>query len=172
MPRHMNVVVSAREQAKHLVEKVVHRSDNEPKVQAVTVAASRNDVAELFQDAERLSVVFGDVAQVDDTGFGKLAWRFHVVGGADVTWDCVVTSDDDGVRYAEVSPGSAVGITLALRAAPADRGTEVVARANPAGPELLTGPALFKALYRARALLQTGEVPTIEYNPSARTSRR
>jgi hypothetical protein len=31
---------------------------------------------------------------------------------------------------------------------------------------------LFKALYRARAILMTGEVPTIKHNPSARASAR
>jgi len=39
-------------------------------------------------------------------------------------------------------------------------------------PGLLTGAIAFKLLYRMRALLQTGELPTLEHNPSARPGAR
>ncbi|MCW2552947.1 MAG: putative integral rane protein [Mycobacterium sp.] len=52
------------------------------------------------------------------------------------------------------------------------RRTEVIARVSSPAPGALTGALTFKALYRARALLMTGEMPTIRYNPSARDSDR
>jgi hypothetical protein len=64
------------------------------------------------------------------------------------------------------------GIVLEFGDAPQDRGTEVIARVSSPAPGVLTGPLAFKALYRARALLMTGEVPTIKSNPSARDADR
>ncbi|WP_280506943.1 hypothetical protein [Nocardia farcinica] len=56
--------------------------------------------------------------------------------------------------------------------APADLGTEVTLRVTAPVPGLLTGAVAFKVLYRARALLQTGELPTLAHNPSARAGAR
>ena len=84
-------------------------------------------------------------------------------------WNCVVSSEEgERLRFVDVNPESEMGIVLEFRDAPQHRGTEVIGRINAAAPGALTGPLLFKALYRARALLMTGELPTIKYNPSAR----
>jgi hypothetical protein len=48
----------------------------------------------------------------------------------------------------------------------------VTLRVEAPAPRLLSGAAAFKVLYRLRALMQTGEVPTIKSNPSARASAR
>ncbi len=89
------------------------------------------------------------------------------------TWDCVVAVEDDAImRFVDVNPEKSAGIMVQFREAPQDRGTEVIARTTSPGPGALTGVLTFKVLYRARALLMTGEVPTIEFNPSARDSDR
>ena len=61
---------------------------------------------------------------------------------------------------------------VAFRPAPNHLGTELSLRLKTPAPDLLTGALAFKILYRCRALLQTGEVPTIRSNPSARPSAR
>ena len=76
------------------------------------------------------------------------------------------------LRFIDVQPDSAAHVLLEFRDASRDRGTEIVARVSAPAPGLLTGPLTFKALYRARALLQTGEVPTLHHNSSARASDR
>ncbi|KWX26087.1 hypothetical protein AFM11_02255 [Mycolicibacterium wolinskyi] len=171
----MNVVDTAKQQAKQLAHKVVEKVGEkvtaDSRVQAITIARPRAEVLDLFQDPERLSRIFGDIADVTDAGADRLRWTF--AGDDGPVWDCVVSREGDNrLRYVDVNPERAAGLTLDFSDAPGDRGTEVVARVTAPGPGALTGVLTFKALYRARALLQTGEVPTIARNPSARDSSR
>lgn len=173
----MNVVDTARTQVKQIVEKVTDKVtdavSSDSKIQAVTIARPRNEVMHHFQDAGFLSQVFGDVADVQEAGPERLRWTFRFDGNEGTAWDCVVAAEDDmQLRFVDVNPDKSPGIVLNFRDAPQDRGTEVVARTTSPAPGALTGPLTFKALYRARALLMTGEVPTIQYNPSARDSDR
>jgi uncharacterized membrane protein len=171
----MNVVDTAREQVKHLVEvvtdKVTDAATTESRIQAITIGRPRADVIRLFQDAELLAEVVGDFAEVHSAGEGRLRWTFLFDGG--VAWDCVIVIEDDiRVRFVDVNPDRTAELTLEFRDAPQDRGTEVTARVSSPAPGTLTGPLAYKMLYRARAVLLTGEAPTIKYNPSARDSQR
>ncbi|BBY26758.1 hypothetical protein [Mycolicibacterium sediminis] len=163
----MNVLDTAKAQVKQLVEKVTERPAST--TQAVTIGKPRDDVKSLLHDADRLSQVFGDVAEVRETGPDRLRWTF---GDDGPTWDCIVSSEADTIRYVDVQADSSADIVVDLRDAPGGRGTEVIARISTPAPGVLTGVLLYKALYRARALLQTGEVPTLQCNPSARDSTR
>lgn len=163
----MNVVDAAKEQVRHLAEKLTHAT--EPATQALTVSRPRPDVVELFRDPVRLSQVFGDIAEVQAHGPDRQRWTF--LDGP--TWECVVTAEGDSrLRFTGVNAQDPVGLTLDFRDAPQDRGTEVIAHVSTPAPGVLTGALAFKALYRARALLLTGEIPTIKHNPSARHSDR
>jgi uncharacterized membrane protein len=180
----MSVVESAKAHVKQIVEKVTESvlvaATTESRVQAVTIPRPRLEVMNLFRDAERLSQVLGDVAEVQSVGPDRLRWRFVLDGADGPAWDCVVSVDDESqLRYVDADAANAdggtdgsVGLVLQFRDAPQDRGTEVIARVSAPAPGALTGALAFKLLYRARALLVTGEVPTIKYNPSARDSDR
>jgi uncharacterized membrane protein len=168
----VNVIDSAKEHAKGLASKVMHTAEHEPSSQSLTIGGSKHAVTELFQDAGRLSQVLGDLADVENTGPRRQRWVFAGDDDEQTVWECVVAADEQTIEFVDVQPDSAHRIVLELSDAPQDRGTEVIARVSSPAPGLLTGPLLFKALYRARALLQTGEVPTIEQNPSARTTNR
>lgn len=175
---HVNVVDSTKEHVKQLVEKVAQKVAEaapagvsfDSRVQAVTIGRPRAEVMHFFTDANRLSEVFGDIAEVSSTGPDRMRWKFT---GGDLEWECVVVTEDESrLRFVDVDPNESTGIVLELRDAPRDRGTEVIARVSSPAPGALTGLLTFKALYRARALLTTGEVPTIRHNPSARASNR
>jgi uncharacterized membrane protein len=177
----MSVVQRAKERVTEIVdkmsetvsEKVLNTVTTESRVQAVTISRPRGEVLALFQDANRLSEVFGDVADVSSTGPDHLRWKFTFDGRDGPEWECVVVAEGDTrLRFSDVDPDRRIGIVLEFRDAPQGRGTEVIARVSSPAPGALTGPLTFKALYRARALVTTGEVPTIEYNPSARHSDR
>lgn len=174
----MNVVDSTREHVKQLVEKVAQKVAEttaagvsfDSSIQAVTIGRPRAEVMHFFTDAHRLSEVFGDFAEVISTGPDRMRWKFT---RGSVEWECVVVTEDESrLRFVDVEPDEDTGIVLEFRDAPRDRGTEVIARVSSPAPGALTGVLTFKALYRARALLTTGEVPTIRHNPSARASDR
>ena len=172
----MNVVDTAKAQVKHLAEKVAEKvadaAATDSRVQAVTIARPRTEVIALFRDPQRLSQVFGDIAEVNEAGHDRMRWTF-LLDGHGPAWDCVVSVEGDNrLRYVDVNPDKPAEIILDFSDAPQDRGTEVVTRATAPLPGMLTGALIFKALYRARALLQTGEVPTIKRNPGARDSPR
>jgi uncharacterized membrane protein len=175
----MNVVDTAKDQVKHLAEKVVEivadkitdAAATESRTQAITIARPRADIIRLFQDAELLAEVVGDFAEVHSTGDGRLRWTFR--DGDGPAWDCLIKVDGDTrLRYVDVDPDRTAELTLDFRDAPSDRGTEVLARVSSPVPGALTGALAYKLLYKARAVLQTGEAPTINDNPSARDSRR
>ncbi|SEH48200.1 hypothetical protein SAMN04489835_0321 [Mycolicibacterium rutilum] len=170
----MNVVDTALAQAKQVIgkvtEKVTDAATAESHIQAITIGKPRREVIDLFRDPVGLSQVFGDIADVHEAGVDRLRWAFFGDGPA---WDCVVSLEDESrLRYVDVDPEKDIGVTLLFRDAPQDRGTEVIGKASAPAPGALTGLVIYKALYRARALLQTGEVPTIKHNPSARDSQR
>ncbi|MGE2731786.1 hypothetical protein ACQI4F_20115 [Mycolicibacterium vaccae] len=168
----MNVVDAAKKQVKNLAERVTDLAaevapTNESRVQAVTVARPRAEVIRLFQDAERLAEVVRDFAGLHSAGEGRMRWTFR--GDEGPTWDCVVTVEDGTrVRYVDVNPNHSEEFYLDFRDAPQGRGTEVIARLSSPAPGALTGLLVYKTLYRARALLQTGEVPTLSATPAAR----
>jgi uncharacterized membrane protein len=174
---YVNVVIGTKEHVKRLAEKVADKvldtATTESKVQAVTIGRPRHEVLALFQDPNRLSEVFGDIADVSSTGPQRLRWKFALDGSDLPEWEClVITEGDDRLRFVDADRDSNTGIVIDFRDAPRDRGTEVIARVSSPAPGALSGVLTFKALYRARALVLTGEVPTIKYNPSARDSDR
>jgi hypothetical protein len=174
----VNVVDSTKEHVKQIVDKVAKKvAEKAPAgvgfdsgVQAVTIGRPRAEVMQFFTDASRLSEVFGDIAEVSSIGPDRMRWKF---AGEGPEWECVVVTEDDArLRFVDVDPNASTGIVLELRDAPRDRGTEVIARVSSPAPGALSGVLTFKVLYRARALVTTGEVPTIRHNPSARASNR
>lgn len=171
----MNVVETAKAQVMQIVEKVAEKvtdaAATDSQVQAITIAHPRGDVVKFLRDADHLSRIFGDIADVHRAGPDRLRWSFLGPGGG--VWDCVIAVEGDNrLRYVDVNPDRPLAITLDLSDAPQDRGTEILGRVTAPAPGVLTGSLMFKALYRARALLQTGEVPTIKHNPSGRASQR
>jgi uncharacterized membrane protein len=173
----MNVVDTARERVKHIAEKVTAKvtdaATTDSRVQAITIGRPRAEVVKFFRDPTCLSVIFGDIAKVHGINSHRMRWTFATDEGDGPSWECVVVVEDDiRVRYVDVNPDRSAEIVLKFRDAPQDLGTEVLCRVSSPAPGALTGPLAFKVLYRARALLMTDEVPTIEFNPSARNSDR
>lgn len=168
----MTLLDSAKEQAKQLVARVANSAATDSGVQAITIGRPPIDVRAMFRNPDALSQIFGDIADVEAIGSDRLRWTFAGHENDDALWECIITADERQVKYIDVKPDSATEIVITVRDAPQGRGSEVVAHVSAPAPGLLTGPLTYKALYRARALLQTGEIPTIKRNPSARNSLR
>lgn len=168
----MNYIDKAKEQLTDLVGKVIDTGSSAGNTQTVTISKPRAEVEEFWRDPEKLSQVLGDVAEVRSTGPRSYEWVLRHGDDERVTWDTTLITDEEGLRFVRAAgdgaPEERAQIQVTFREAPRELGTEVTVRVTSPIPDLLTGAATFKALYRARALLQTGEVPTLEHNPSAR----
>ncbi|MBO0679179.1 hypothetical protein JRC04_17075 [Mycolicibacterium sp. S2-37] len=138
--------------------------------QWVTVNCTVVEAEELWRDPNRMSVVLGELGEVEFSAPDSYRWKLHA-GPVSTTWQSRVHSENGGLRF--VGAGEdANEILVTYRPAPNGLGTELGLRTKTPAPDLLSGALAFKVLYRCRALLQTGEVPTIRSNPSARPSAR
>ncbi|MGK8488893.1 SRPBCC family protein [Nocardia asiatica] len=160
-----------------LVGRVLESASSYSSTQTVTIARPRAEVERFWRDPANLSEVMGDVADVRSSGPSSYEWTLHAGADGRTTWQTTLQEEEGRFRFVgstDDSTSSAPGLELELRFrdAPRDLGTEVTMRARTPLPDVLTGAATFTALYRARARLQTGEVPTLAHNPSARSSAR
>ncbi|GAA5107969.1 hypothetical protein [Nocardia iowensis] len=170
----MNYLDKAKEQLTDLVGKVIDSGSSGGGTQTVTISCPRDQVEQFWRDPEKLSAVLGDIAEVRSTGPTGYQWILHRGDAESITWDTTLVAEEGSLRFVRAtgngSSTEGAEIQLTFRDAPHDLGTEVTLRVQSPIPDLLTGAAAFKVLYRARALLQTGEVPTLAHNPSARAA--
>ncbi|MCV7343018.1 hypothetical protein [Mycolicibacterium rhodesiae] len=164
----MSVLDNAKGQIAGLVDKIADNAPHTTAQQTVTVACTVIEAEELWRDARRLSEVLGELGEVRFTEPNRYHWHLHAAG-VDLAWESRLVSDTDALRFVG-SDGNE--IIVEYRPAPNNLGTELMLRTKTPAPELLSGAAAFTVLYRVRALLQTGEIPTIRRNPSSRASAR
>ncbi|MBF6250772.1 hypothetical protein [Nocardia farcinica] len=166
-------VSGVKEQVTDLVGKVAGTVGSRTSAQTLTVAATRERIAAFWRDPASLSQVLGEFGAVSCPEPDRYDWTLRRDGEEIATWHTTLSTDADGLRY---TGAAADGVDAQLRIefaeAPADLGTEVTLRVTAPVPGVLTGAVAFKVLYRARALLQTGELPTLAHNPSARAGAR
>jgi len=144
--------------------------------QTLTVGRPADEVAALWRDPAAMAQVLGEVGTVDVVGD---RWTWHLARpGADEPVEWRTTLSDGGsprtLRWADAEDGSdsASSVEVVLRDAPQDLGTEQVVRLDLPVPGLAAGAMALGLGYRARALLVTGEVPTITPQPAARSAER
>ncbi len=150
---------------------------------SVTVQGDAADLLEYWRDAGRLDQIVSDAVDVESRGDERLRWTVSAPTGRQISWETRVVEErpDELLRWESV-PDSPLPMEGSVRAQPAsgDRGTEVrlQVRFDPPGgplgnralsrmgvvPETLVGTAL----NRFKSLVETGEIPTIERNPSGR----
>ena len=140
--------------------------------QTLTVGRPAAEVAALWRDPAAMAQVLGELGTVDVVGD---RWTWHLARpGSDEPVEWRTTLTDGGsprtLRWADPEDGSdgASEVVVVLRDAPQDLGTEQVVRLSLPLPDLAVGAAALGLGYRARALLLTGEVPTITPQPASR----
>ncbi|OBI24212.1 hypothetical protein [Mycobacterium sp. E2238] len=164
----MSYLDFAKDQVLGAVKKVTAAQPRRSAGQTVTIACPVERIEQFWRDPEQMSVVLGDIAEVELRSPDHYRWRLLTEPKA--VWESELIPEPEGLRFVGTGDGKQIAVTY--RPAPGKLGTEVTLRVTSPAPGLLAGGAAFKALYRLRALMQTGEVPTIRLNPSARKSAR
>ncbi|OBJ89270.1 hypothetical protein [Mycobacterium sp. 1245852.3] len=162
----MSYLESAKKQVLGAVNKVIDLPSRQGRAQTVTIACPVERIEQFWRDPDQLSVVLGDIAEIDVDERDRYRWKMSAE--PPVEWKSTRVAESGAVRFV----GQGNEIAVRYRPAPHELGTEVTLRIKAPAPALLSGAAAFKILYRLRALMQTGEVPTIRSNPSARKSAR
>jgi uncharacterized membrane protein len=154
-------------------------------LRTVTVQRSADEVYRAWRDPETFARAMGHFASHTTRDATRTRWTLRDSLGHEHGWDAVLVVEEPGKRLQWQSVEDAPllkNLTLSLRPAPGDRGTEMTLhlRLSPASGVLggllqkLLGrsPAwvLERALGNVKALLEAGEIPSLEHNPSARIS--
>ena len=147
---------------------------------AATILEEPEAVYRFWRDWQNLPRFSRHLKSVEDLGNGKTRWTAEGPTG-DISWEAETTEDVPGKRLAWRTVGDAdvdhKG-SVAFKEAPGDRGTEVlvtIAYKSPAGifgeaAAKATGnspeAAIGEAVRRFKAILECGEVPVVEGQPS------
>jgi uncharacterized membrane protein len=147
--------------------------------QTLTISASQDELFGFFRDADNFQRVLRNVAEVQSAGDRSVQWKVPGPDGHDLELNAQLTEERSGelLRWTPGGDGgSSTELEVRLRPSPVGEGTAVTMRlglqsdGKEAGtPEgAVAGALVVKTLYRTKALFETGEVPTLEKNPSAR----
>lgn len=151
---------------------------------SITVQRSAQELYELWREPQTLSRILKHFVEVEPAADGLLSWRYSGPLGIRREWRTrtVATRPGESIGWQSL-PGSQLPIEgrVRFKRAPADRGTEVELqvrmdpRTRTAGVATLFGfvPRLLfsHALRSFKSLAETGEVPSVEHNPSGREAR-
>lgn len=159
-------------------------ADETDVTRSVTVGTSPDEAYDAWNDSETQARVFGGFADVTPAGEGDWRWEVDAPLGRTVTWETRTVEDRPGelVRWESTGGTGAVVPEGSVRFSPApgDRGTEVTLRlrVDPPGGSLgraavarlgvVPETLVSKALNRFKSLVETGEIPTLDRNPSGR----
>ncbi len=154
---------------------------------SITVGRPATQLHTLWRDPEAFAAILRDFATVRPLGTDHARWTAHLPAGRSAEWETEVVAEQPGVLFAwRAVPGSRFPHGGRLRfhpATPAGRGTVATLELSldPAtlpGGTLLGGvsgtldtlakTAVRKILRNFKALAETGEIPTLDQNPSAR----
>ena len=163
----------------------VQKPDAPEVERSLTIGRSADELYNLWLEPGTLSQIMRHAAEVEGSGDGISHWQLHLPLGQSLEWDTHIVEERRGelLRWASLT-GAALSNEgwVKFRPAPGDLGTVVTLHLDfqPPGGALGSAAAkLFesvpknlvgKALRCFKSLAETGEIPTLEYNPSGRGS--
>lgn len=150
---------------------------------SVTISQPADTLYEAWRDPDQFSQVMGHFAEVTAVDEDHYRWTVHLPGGREVSWETRIVEAEPGERLRWETAGPSVVAhegSVRFRPASGDRGTVVTLSVRfdpPGGPlgralldqlEPVPGAVAGNALRRFKSLVETGEIATLEGNPSAR----
>jgi uncharacterized membrane protein len=149
-------------------------------VRAVTIRRPAAELYAFWRDLTHLTQIIKHRVSITNTGDNESHWIVSAPAGKQVEWDALIINDEPGKLIAWRSrEGADVPNAGSVRfeAAPGDEGTEVTVALeyDPPGGRLAALVAkatrdaassqVYDALRRFKALMEAGEIPTIEGQP-------
>jgi uncharacterized membrane protein len=145
---------------------------------SITVGKPAEELYEIWRDPEQLPRIMAHFADVTPTDENRQHWEVRGPLGRVLAWDARVVKDRPGelvqweslpnegsVRFRPASSGRGTEVTVRLRFDPP--GGRVGNRAMDVF-DVVPGTVAEKSLDRFKSLAETGEIPTLEGDPSAR----
>jgi len=163
-------------------------SSSEPEVErSITIGKSAEELRQRWLDPKTLPQIMAGFATVRAAGDGRMHWKIEGPLGRTYEWDteALANQPDGGIGWRSL-PNAAIANEGSVRfhQAPADRGTVVTLHlhfgrlgglGSTAVKLLGTRPldlAVDAVLRRFKSLVETGEIPTTEHQPAARSNTR
>ncbi|GHF54012.1 putative membrane protein [Deinococcus metalli] len=149
---------------------------------SVTIGRSADELYGFRRGAGHLPRVMEHFAVITETDQDRAHWTVHVPGGRSFSWDTQIVDDRPGELLSWQSlPGTELPNRgeVRFRPAPGDRGSEVTLHLHFQPPGAAAAKALNglvprtlagDALRRFKSLVETGEIPTLDRNPSGRAA--
>ncbi len=149
---------------------------------SVTIQLPRAEVYQRWRDPGTQPLVWGHFAELTNVTADGARWRVEAPLRRSLEWETRIVEDVEAERIRwESSDGDLPNEgTVEFRDAPGELGTEIMLRVRFDPPGMLGDAAvrlfddppklvLAKALRRFKSLVETGEIPSTERNPSARS---
>jgi uncharacterized membrane protein len=150
---------------------------------SITVGRPAHELYAIWRDPQNLATLLRGLVEVAPTATDRAHWTMHGQLGTKTDWDAALVLDipSEAVAWKSLEDQAHEReLLIRFAPAPANQGTEAVLvfRFDPPGgvigealshlfsiaPDLM----LVKVLHRFKALAETGEVPTLQFNPSHR----
>ncbi len=160
-------------------------SADAPEVErSITIGKPADELYRFWREPKKLSQILGDFVEVTEVSKDRTHWLVRGPFALRMEWDTQVVEDRPGeiLRWESLEGADLPNEgSVCFRPAPGDWGTEAMLRfrfdppggalGNKAAKRLSIVPRLLadKVLRRFKSLAETGEIPTLEHNPSART---
>jgi uncharacterized membrane protein len=151
--------------------------------ESLTVNCTPGEAYQYWRNLENLPHFMTHLESVKVEANGRSHWVVKAPAGITLTWDAEITDDrpNEMIQW-QTLPSAAVQHTgrVHFKPAPAGRGTEVMAHFHYEPPGGIVGEAfaylannfteqfIREEIRRFKAVLEAGEVPTIEGQPAAR----
>ena len=152
---------------------------------SITIGRPADELYEAWRDPGTMSEIMGHFAEIQSAGDDRLHWTVHGPRGWEASWETRIVDNQPGELIRWRSPTDAMvpneGV-VRFDEAPGDRGTKVTLSISfdpPGGnigeaaarrldlvPETIAG----EALSRFKSLVESGEIPSLDENPSGRGS--
>jgi len=155
-----------------------------PEIQrSITINRSPEELFAFWNNPENLARIMAHFAEVTPEGGDVTRWKVRGPMGQMFEWTSRQTAEEAGRKLSWQSlPGGTIATrgNIAFKPGPESRGTEATLWVQFEPPLGVVGEGLLKtlqkvpraiagqALRRFKSLVETGEIPTLDHNPSAR----